>query len=357
MFTLKRIIKKIFFYFHSFLNLFKRGEVFIITEKESWIIKTISQKISHYLNKDGKIKISTSLSPLFLKNKIIHFGCIHAFTSFGNLVHPSNKIIISWYHINNRPIEKTHAQEIRAKNITIHTACSSTKKGLIDLGIRAEQIKIVPLGINLKTFYPLPNPSQKATLKERLGLPLDKIIIGSFQKDGNGWEEGLEPKLIKGPDIFCDVVKKLSQKFPLHILLTGPARGYVKNCLKEANNPFTHKYLKKYDNVADFYHALDLYIISSRVEGGPMAILESWATGTPLVSTPVGLIPDISTNEKNILLADIENTNQLSAQAERIIKDKELSQKLTENALQEVKNYTWQKMAENIYQQIYSEEK
>ena len=32
-------------------------------------------------------------------------------------------------------------------------------------------------------------------------IPKDKIIIGSFQKDGVGWEEGNEPKLIKGPDI------------------------------------------------------------------------------------------------------------------------------------------------------------
>ena len=34
-----------------------------------------------------------------------------------------------------------------------------------------------------------------------LGLPASAFVVGSFQKDGVGWGEGLEPKLIKGPDV------------------------------------------------------------------------------------------------------------------------------------------------------------
>ena len=37
--------------------------------------------------------------------------------------------------------------------------------------------------------------------KHNLGIPEDYTVIGSFQKDGKGWGEGLKPKLIKGPDI------------------------------------------------------------------------------------------------------------------------------------------------------------
>ncbi|MFA5173417.1 MAG: glycosyltransferase family 4 protein [Candidatus Paceibacterota bacterium] len=353
MFTLKKILRKLRFYFQSFLNLFRRGEIFLIPDENSWIIKTVTQEIAENLNKAKLAKVRLSLSPLFIKNKIIHFGSVHVFASHKNKVHLSNKIIVSWYHLNNRDIEKELAEEIKEKNITVHTSCSVTKEGLVKLGIKEEQIKVVPLGIDLKIFKPLKNPSEKTEIKKRLGLPLDKITIGSFQKDGNGWEDGLEPKLVKGPDIFCDTVELLSKKYPLHVLLSGPSRGYVKNRLSQSNIPFTHKFSKKYNDIADFYHALDLYLITSRTEGGPMALLESWATGTPLVSTSVGMVKDLGKENENILIAESENIEEISAQAEKILKDKSLSEKIVRNALLEVKNYSWRIMADRCFQKFY----
>ena len=41
------------------------------------------------------------------------------------------------------------------------------------------------------------------------------------------------------------------------------------------------------------YNILDLYIVSSRIEGGPQAILESSITKTPILSTDVGVASEI----------------------------------------------------------------
>ena len=41
------------------------------------------------------------------------------------------------------------------------------------------------------------------------------------------------------------------------------------------------------------YNVLDLYIVSSRIEGGPQAILEASITKTPIVSTDVGVASEI----------------------------------------------------------------
>ena len=49
-------------------------------------------------------------------------------------------------------------------------------------------------------------------IKHNLGIPEDYLVIGSFQKDGEGWGEGLKPKLIKGPDIFIETIKLIKQK-------------------------------------------------------------------------------------------------------------------------------------------------
>ena len=41
------------------------------------------------------------------------------------------------------------------------------------------------------------------------------------------------------------------------------------------------------------YNACDLYVVGSRCEGGPQAILECAATKTPIVSTDVGIASEI----------------------------------------------------------------
>ena len=325
-------------------------KLFLITDPKDWVIKSISLSIKNQLDKKYKLNPVITSNTDFLKNKIIHFSSFFDMVKHLDKTDKSNKLITSWFHVNNTDLEKNIIKEINKREIIIHTASSLTKKEMIKLGLKEELIKVIPLGINTDVFKPTKN---KETVKKELGLPQNKIIIGSFQKDGNGWEEGLEPKLIKGPDIFCKVMQKLSKKYPIHVLLTGPARGYVKNKLTEYNVSFTHKYIKKYNDIAKFYNALDLYIITSRLEGGPMAILESWATGTPLVSTKVGMIPDIALDNENALLTDIEDIKHITSQAEKIINDNSISKKLSSNALKKAQKYSWHNISNLYYQKLY----
>ena len=48
-----------------------------------------------------------------------------------------------------------------------------------------------------------------------------------------------------------------------------------------------------FDILNKLYNSLDLYIVSSRVEGGPQAILECAITKTPIISTDVGVASEI----------------------------------------------------------------
>ena len=94
-------------------------------------------------------------------------------------------------------------------------------------------------------------------------------------------------------------------------MLSGPARGYVKQGLDEINVPYHHIYLKAYPNIGKLYQALDLYLVTSRQEGGPKAILESMASGIPIISTRVGQASDLINHEQNGWLADIEDVRAL----------------------------------------------
>ena len=45
--------------------------------------------------------------------------------------------------------------------------------------------------------------------------------------------------------------------------------------------------------VNKLYNILDLYLVTSRVEGGPQAILECALSKTPILSTRVGVAPEV----------------------------------------------------------------
>jgi len=127
----------------------------------------------------------------------------------------------------------------------------------------------------------------KLAARWSLNLPQDKFIIGSFQRDSEG-ATGL-PKLEKGPDLFCDAVEKLNTGGDVHVLLGGWRREYVKKRLDDAKIEYTFCEKVNLETLMVMYAALDLYIIASRHEGGPQAVLEAAAMKTPVISRDVGI--------------------------------------------------------------------
>lgn len=343
----------------SALYLFKRliisikTKVIYIIEDINWSINWDGKYITENLKNLNLINADTDRR-YFSKNKIIHFGsfnCLKKGTSILRLDN-SNKYVVTIFHIAPNEKIKEYVPYLNKRLDIVHTSSEITKKELINLGFDEKKIVVIPLGVDLSIFknYSL---SLKKQIRKRLNLPSDKIIIGSFQKDGVGWGEGLKPKLIKGPEIFCDVVKELQKKFDIHIFLTGPARGFIKKKLEEYCIPYTHIYLENYLDIVECYNALDLYIVTSRVEGGPKALLEGMATGVPLITTDVGMASKIIKHRFNGFITEIDDTEQLFRCSMEILNNSELKETIIKNGLKIVKSYSWEKISMQYYQKIY----
>lgn len=157
----------------------------------------------------------------------------------------------------------------------------------------AGRLQRIPIGIDIERFTP-PSSFEREEARERFQIPSDAFVVGSFQKDGGGWKNGENPKLIKGPDILVRALMDLRPQIEnLLVLLTGPSRGFVESRLSELGIPFIRVPFLPREQVPLAYKALDAYLITSREEGGPKAFLESLASGVPVVSTPVGQVVDI----------------------------------------------------------------
>lgn len=200
----------------------------------------------------------------------------------------------------------------------IQVSHTQMKDVVLQTGIDPAKVFLIPIGINLD-FFLFRRAGQKRNMRVELGIPQFAFVIGSFQKDGVGWGEGLEPKLIKGPDVFLSALKLLKKDIPeLFVLLTGPSRGYMKRGLDEMNIPYKHTFLKSYPAVAKMFQAIDLYMVASRQEGGPKSILESMASGVPLVTTRVGQAMDLVKHGENGWMTDVEDAEGLAEGIRRV---------------------------------------
>jgi glycosyltransferase involved in cell wall biosynthesis len=188
---------------------------------------------------------------------------------------------------------------------------------VVGAGVPAERVFKIPIGIDLEHFDLRP---------ERNGSP---FVVGSFVKDGVGMEEGLEPKLLKGPDTLVAVVARARERIPeLSVLLTGPARGYVRRELERLGVPYRQLVLGSREELGRAYQEVDVCLVTSRQEGGPKSALEAMASGVPFVSTRVGQAAELVRDGENGLLADVDDVDALTDAVERVHGDAQLRARL-----------------------------
>ncbi len=328
-------------------NIITDAQLNYVTETRDWAIKWEGYYITKSLH--GKIDGRLTTTARGLKNKIVHFGSVHTFA----VPHESNKTVLSVFHIppgNNEKIART------LKYIDlVHTSCEITRQELLRIGCQETKIVKIPIGVDLNIFKPV-SEDIKQRLRASIGIPNGAKVIGSFQKDGEAWQEGLRPKHIKAPDVLVKVLGQLHREYSkdIFVLLLGAARGYVKKELERLGVPYKHIYLKNYQGIPKYYNMLDLYLITSRVEGVPKAILESTATGVPIVSTKVGIVPEVIKDGENGFIAEVDDVAGLFDKSTEVLGNEETAQRLRRNGLETVKEFSWDIIAERYYNEIYS---
>lgn len=76
------------------------------------------------------------------------------------------------------------------------------------------------------------------------------------------------------------------------------------------------------------FREASIFCLPSYAEGFPMAVLDAWAYGLPVITTPVGGIPDVAKDGENMLLFNPGDIDALSSQLEKLITDEELRNKI-----------------------------
>ena len=339
------------------LALPSRFPVHFIIERGNWSIKWDGTYIAQGVEALRPSTICVDDKPFLLAQRIVHFGSQFQWEAWHPFMPSSNRMICTFFHGKReddvsmmRHVDNFLASLPKLEKVI--TAASLIEERLLSWGVPRGKLVRIPIGVDTKLFRPA-SPEQRASMRAKFGIKPEQFVLASYQKDGVGWGDGMEPKLIKGPDVLVDVAKKLAKEIPVFVMLTGPARGYVKKALSDAGIPFAHEFLSNYLDLPSHFHIADAYINPSREEGGPKGIIESMAAGVPLVSTKVGMASDVITHGENAMLHEVGDVDGLVQSLLKIAHREELRATLIKNGLESVKTYDWANVAKQHYDKVY----
>lgn len=209
-------------------------------------------------------------------------------------------------HMPNRPFHYLKQPAFRLARQRVSRWVVRSSEAQRELQSIGDDPVLIPYVVDLDIFRPeRQSASALAALRQKYLLPEDRYVISNFHRDSEGADRGL-PKLQKGPDLFLEIVAALHQQgLPIHVLLAGPRRHWLRQRLAERGLPFTFvgQWIDERDDLTDnilpratlndLYSLSDLYLVTSRWEGGPQSIMEAAAADCKIVSTRVGLAEDI----------------------------------------------------------------
>ncbi|MDC3103234.1 glycosyltransferase [Acidimicrobiaceae bacterium] len=259
-------------------------KIYLSRINESWIIDRIRKEW---------LENNPSLSTKFIyRSDIIWIISPWLWKNLPKRQLAKKKVICSHYHFDFDIFDKKDFYELDEYVDEYHVISNKTLDQLKTL--TNKKITSIPFWIDQKKFYEINN---KDRLRQEFGFVEKDYLVGSFQRDTEG-SDNISPKLIKGPDIFVEKVKELKLKNEnLMVVLAGKRRNYIIKELKKLNISYKYFEMVNAEALNKLYNILDLYLVTSRIEGGPQAILECAITKTPILSTNVGVAGEILHSE------------------------------------------------------------
>ena len=298
-------------------------KVYILYAKENWITDVLAKEWIENNKEIYTNNLQEASIIWILSNYIANTIPID--------IYKQKKVITTIHHIveskmtHSKKMHFSFLDSITNVFVTNQNICKQTLQKYIN-----KPIRVVPLWHNEKIWSFLDN---KENLRKIYGFD-NSFWVGSFQRDteGAGIKNGIFlPKLEKGPDIFIQSLLHLQKKYNnIKVLLTGKRRQYVIQQLNKHNIQYKYFEMCDFNTLNQLYNCLDLYIVSSRVEGGPRAINECALTKTPIYCTKVGIY-ELLLNKECIF--DMENPQSILSCVSNTTYNYEKSQLYT------IKNY------------------
>lgn len=193
------------------------------------------------------------------------------------------------------------------------------------MGVPSERLRVIPNGVPTFTS----DAEMRRRTRAALGVDDSKFVclyVGRLEA-------------VKGLHTLLDAAARLaeSDRRTMRVFLAGNGseRAALESQCRSQNLAATVTFLGERSDVQELLNMADAFVMTSRTEGLPMALIEAMAAGLPCVATAVGGIPAVLADDAGILVPP-EDPVAVAEALTRLAGDVPLRRRLGERALRTV---------------------
>jgi hypothetical protein len=218
-----------------------RPPVAMVIERAEWAIRWYGSFIVDEVNKLQPGTAWATPDPARLTSGVVQFGSQYQWVVWNRYLSPRCRNVVSFMH--GKPEDGDEAWHAMSRQFIKHRCRSiarvvCTAARVVDGAFtrlvgraRASKPRATSRSACDRTgmFKPATPDDRQAAMRRRYGIE-DRPCSASdrSRRTAQGWGDGDDPKLIKGPDMSARRCRQAApaRVRPVFVLLTGPARGY-----------------------------------------------------------------------------------------------------------------------------------
>jgi glycosyltransferase involved in cell wall biosynthesis len=177
---------------------------------------------------------------------------------------------------------------------------------------RFEQYRVVPLGFDLSALAAIDDRA-RAAARDSLGIAPAAHVVSTVGR----------LTAIKQHHLFLETARLVATGDPAALFLVagdGELRAELEETARDFGLAGRVRFLGWRRDLETIYGASDVFLLTSRNEGTPVALIESLASGIPGVSTDVGGVRDVMTGDVGFV-APYDDAAGLAAAVTRLLGD------------------------------------
>lgn len=103
-----------------------------------------------------------------------------------------------------------------------------------------------------------------------------------------------------------------------------------------------------HEKMPDFYAQIDCYLCASKYEGTPNPILESMACGVPVITTNVGLVPEVFGKEQMAYVLEERSVECMKEKIKKLLHEQGAFETLSRENLESIQAWDWSIVVQNF---------
>lgn len=326
-----------------------KKRIAIVYDKDGWAFCNIANEIKKYLGKDYDITIfpvsvfnDNPVQLLLLADRFDLMHCLwrgqlacldyeyvrgyiynmgYTFEEFiEKHLKPANITTSVYDHkfLDEESFETTRSFAKYAKNYTVSSTILRDIYNKLDINKKPQAV--ISDGVDLNKFKPSNLERFKVDNLKNRKLKIGWVGNSEFtDSEGDNDLKGVR-KIIKPA-----LEELIAEGYPIELKFADRKEGYI-----------------PHDKMPEYYNSIDIYICASKNEGTPNPVLESMATGIPIVSTDVGIVRDAFGEKQKDFILKERSKEELKSKLKILLNNLEKFEELSKENLKEIQNWSWE---------------